>query len=53
METQLETGIPIANGILTCENDEQALVRTTQKGTDCARAAVEMARLIRDLKDER
>ncbi len=47
MEVQLDTGIPIANGILTCENDDQALVRTQQKGTDCAQAAVEMANLIR------
>ena len=47
MEVQLDTGIPIANGILTCENDDQALVRTQQKGTDCAQAADEMANLIR------
>ena len=47
MEVQLDTGIPVANGILTCENDDQALVRTQQKGTDCAQAAVEMANLIR------
>ncbi|MDR3159192.1 MAG: 6,7-dimethyl-8-ribityllumazine synthase [Zoogloeaceae bacterium] len=53
METQLETGVPIANGILTCESDEQALARAAQKGEDCARAAVEMARRIRDIKDER
>ena len=49
MEVQLDTGIPIANGILTCENDDQALVRTQQKGTDCAQAAVEMANLIRPI----
>jgi 6,7-dimethyl-8-ribityllumazine synthase len=47
MEVQLDTGVPIANGILTCENDEQALARRRQKGTDCAQAAVEMARLLR------
>ena len=47
MEVQLDTGIPIANGILTCENDDQALARTQQKGSDCAQAAVEMANLIR------
>lgn len=45
MEVQLETGVPIANGILTCENDEQAEVRMQPKGTDCAQAAVEMANL--------
>lgn len=50
MEVQLHTGIPVANGILTCENDDQALVRMQQKGTDCAQAAVEMARLLEQLK---
>jgi 6,7-dimethyl-8-ribityllumazine synthase len=47
MEVQLDTGIPIANGILTCEDDDQALARTQQKGTDCAQAAIEMANLLR------
>ncbi|PKO35119.1 MAG: 6,7-dimethyl-8-ribityllumazine synthase [Betaproteobacteria bacterium HGW-Betaproteobacteria-7] len=45
MEVQLDTGIPIANGILTCESDEQAEVRMQPKGADCAQAAVEMANL--------
>ncbi len=45
MEVQLDTGIPIANGLLTCETDEQAEVRMLPKGTDCAQAAVEMANL--------
>lgn len=45
MDVQLATGIPIANGILTTENDDQALVRMHSKGADCARCAVEMARL--------
>ena len=47
MEVQLDTGIPVANGILTCEDDDQALARMQQKGTDCAQAAVEMANLLR------
>ena len=47
---QLDTGMPIANGILTTENDEQALARTQQKGTDCALAAVEMVNLLRKVK---
>ena len=47
MEVQLDLGIPIANGILTCENDDQALARVRQKGSDCAQAAVEMANLLR------
>ncbi|WP_026686451.1 6,7-dimethyl-8-ribityllumazine synthase [Azovibrio restrictus] len=50
MEVQLHTGIPVANGILTCEDDDQALVRMQQKGTDCAQAAVEMARLLEQVK---
>ena len=45
MEVQLDTGVPIANGILTCETDEQAEVRMQPKGADCAQAAVEMANL--------
>ncbi len=45
-EVQLETGVPIANGILTTENDDQAEVRMAQKGLDCAIAAIEMARLL-------
>ncbi|WP_412478811.1 6,7-dimethyl-8-ribityllumazine synthase [Azonexus sp. IMCC34839] len=45
MEVQLDTGVPIANGILTCETDEQAEVRMQPKGSDCAQAAVEMANL--------
>ncbi|MBP5988030.1 MAG: 6,7-dimethyl-8-ribityllumazine synthase [Azonexus sp.] len=45
MEVQLDNGLPIANGILTCESDEQAEVRMQPKGADCAQAAVEMANL--------
>ena len=45
MEVQLDTGVPIANGILTCETDEQAEVRMQPKGSDCAQAAIEMANL--------
>ena len=46
MEVQLDTGVPVANGILTCETDEQALARSQSKGSDCAQAAVEMANLL-------
>jgi 6,7-dimethyl-8-ribityllumazine synthase len=41
----LDYGIPIANAILTTENDEQAEVRMAIKGADAARVAVEMANL--------
>ncbi|MCK6404681.1 MAG: 6,7-dimethyl-8-ribityllumazine synthase [Rhodocyclaceae bacterium] len=51
MEVQLDTGVPVANGILTCEDDDQALVRMQQKGADCAQAAVEMANLLRTLAE--
>ncbi len=40
------TGLPIANGILTVENEEQAHARTAEKGRDCAQAAIEMANLL-------
>lgn len=42
----LEFGIPIANAVLTTENDEQAIARMTEKGSDAARVAVEMANLV-------
>ena len=45
----LDTGVPIANGILTTEDDDQALSRMQVKGADCAQAAVEMARLLKAL----
>jgi 6,7-dimethyl-8-ribityllumazine synthase len=48
----LETGIPVANGVLTTETDEQAEVRAAEKGRDCARAAVEMANLMAALEPE-
>ena len=45
MDVTLETGMPIANGILTVDTDQQAMARIIEKGTDCARAAIEMAHL--------
>lgn len=47
----LDFGIPIANAVLTTETDEQAEVRMTEKGTDAARAAVEMANLIAAMEE--
>ena len=44
MDVALESGIPVANGILTTQNDEQAAARL-DKGADAVRVAVEMARL--------
>ena len=48
----LETGIPVANGVLTTDTDEQAQARAPDKGRDCARAAVEMANLVAALEPE-
>jgi 6,7-dimethyl-8-ribityllumazine synthase len=41
----LDSGIPVANGILTANTDQQAEARAEEKGRDCAEAAVEMANL--------
>jgi 6,7-dimethyl-8-ribityllumazine synthase len=48
---QLDTGIPVANGILTTETEDQALARMSQKGTEAAQVAIEMANLLRELED--
>jgi 6,7-dimethyl-8-ribityllumazine synthase len=41
----IDSGLPIANGVLTCDTDEQALARVAVKGAECAQAVVEMANL--------
>ncbi|SHM25647.1 6,7-dimethyl-8-ribityllumazine synthase [Nitrosospira sp. Nsp11] len=48
---QLDTGIPIANGILTTDTDDQALARMSRKGAEAALVAIEMANLMRDLDE--
>ena len=48
-DVQLNSGIPIANAVLTTENDDQALVRMAQKGAEAAQAAIEMANLTKAL----
>lgn len=45
----LDHQLPIANAILTVENEAQALARAADKGRDAARVAVEMAGLMEDL----
>jgi len=45
----LDHGLPIANAILTVENEAQAWARVEEKGRDAARVAVEMANLLADL----
>lgn len=49
-DVQLNTGIPIANAVLTVENDDQAAVRMHQKGTEAAQCAIEMANLLKAVK---
>jgi len=44
MDVALEFGIPVANGILTVQDEAQALARI-DKGAEAARVAVEMARM--------
>jgi 6,7-dimethyl-8-ribityllumazine synthase len=46
----LDTGVPVANGILTTDNDDQAAARVTQKGAECAAVAVEMANLLKKIE---
>lgn len=48
-EVQLNTGIPIANAVLTTENDEQAIARMHVKGAEAAQVAIEMANLVTQL----
>ena len=42
--------LPVANAILTVENEAQAWARAADKGRDAARVAVEMANLMEDIK---
>ena len=46
MQVQLESGVPIANAILTTDDEDQAYSRMTEKGADAARTALEMANLL-------
>jgi 6,7-dimethyl-8-ribityllumazine synthase len=49
-QVTLDSGVPVANGVLTTDNSAQAEVRMAQKGADCAAVAVEMANLLRHLE---
>ena len=48
-EVQLATGVPVANAILTTDNDDQALVRMSVKGAEAATVAIEMVNLLKSL----
>jgi len=52
MEVALECGLPIANGILTTEDEAQAEARL-EKGAEAVRVALEMAKLRNQLNEER
>jgi 6,7-dimethyl-8-ribityllumazine synthase len=53
----LDTGVPIAFGVLTTDNMQQAMDRaggkSGNKGAEAAEVAIEMANLVRDLKGAR
>ena len=48
-EVQLQTGMPIANAIMTTDSDEQAIARMQVKGSEAALVAIEMVNLLRSL----
>ena len=53
MQVQLDTGVPITNGVLTTEDREQAQARSgpkNNKGAEAAAAAIEMANLLRSIQ---
>lgn len=45
----LDTGVPIANGVLTTDTEHQASARMSEKGRDVALCAIEMVHLLRVL----
>jgi 6,7-dimethyl-8-ribityllumazine synthase len=53
----LDTGTPVGFGVLTCDDDEQALARaglagsTEDKGYEAAAAALQTARTLRQMRD--
>lgn len=48
----LDSGVPVVNGILTTDDDEQARERVNEKGRDAARVAVEMGNLMWSLAED-
>jgi len=47
LDVQLETGVPVANAVLTTSTEEQARERAAVKGAEAARVAIEMANLLK------
>ena len=55
MDVALESGLPVANGILTTNDEAQAVARL-DKGAEAIRVAVEMAKLrtnVRSMNEDR
>jgi 6,7-dimethyl-8-ribityllumazine synthase len=56
-QVSLETGVPIAFGVLTTDDMQQAMDRaggkSGNKGSEAAEAAIELANLMKQLKDKR
>ncbi len=53
MQVMLDTGVPIAFGVLTTDDRDQALARSgpkNNKGAEAAEAAIEMANLLREVQ---
>jgi 6,7-dimethyl-8-ribityllumazine synthase len=48
-EVQLNSGVPVANAVLTTEDDDQALARMAIKGAEAATVAIEMINLLKQL----
>ena len=48
----LESNVPVGNGILTTDTDEQALARADRKGYEAAQAALELANLMDAIDEE-
>ena len=46
----LDSGVPIANGVLTTNSEDEAVVRMEAKGAECAEAAIEMANLLKRIE---
>ncbi len=48
-DVQLNTGVPVANAILTTESNKQAMSRVAIKGKEAAQVAIEIANLVQEL----
>jgi 6,7-dimethyl-8-ribityllumazine synthase len=47
----LDSGMPVANGVLTTNTEEEAMARVAAKGEECALAAIEMANLLKRIDE--